>query len=105
MRGCLTVKLTGYSPERFLNLCSRNGIDIWDLVHVKDHYEFKISIKDFRKTRGFVRKSKARLIILERFGLPFFFTEIPETENVFYRTGHVLSTSLYAVSVYLGHPF
>lgn len=72
MRGCLTVKLTGYSPERFLNLCSRNGIDIWDLVHVKDHYEFKISIGDFRKTRGFVRKSKARLIILERFGLPFF---------------------------------
>ncbi len=31
-RGFLLVRLRGYSPERFLNLCSNRDILIWNLL-------------------------------------------------------------------------
>lgn len=71
-KGYLRVRLTGISPERFLNLCARNGIALWGLVYGSGGYEFYIGLGEFRKIRPLVRKSKTRLVILERFGLPFF---------------------------------
>ena len=33
-QGYLLVELSGYSPERLLNLCSFNQIELWELVNV-----------------------------------------------------------------------
>lgn len=69
--GYLLVELSGYSPERFLNLCSYHGIDIWNLMNIKGKYRFYVSAADFKELVTYVRKSKTRLIILEKIGLPF----------------------------------
>ena len=34
-RGYVHVKLTGYAPERFLNLCGNRNILIWNFVSVQ----------------------------------------------------------------------
>lgn len=75
LRGYVRVALCGYSPERFLNLCQFNHMELWNLSYVKDHYEFCMSIRDFKHCKTFVKKSKTRLRIVKRFGLPFFVHE------------------------------
>ncbi|MBP3701545.1 MAG: sporulation protein YqfD [Lachnospiraceae bacterium] len=69
--GYVLVELSGYSPERLLNLCGYNGIELWDLVCVDGKYRFYVRRSDFKHLVGFVRKSKTRLVILEKYGLPF----------------------------------
>lgn len=70
-RGYLLVRIRGYSPERFINLCSAKDILIWDLRQVEDGYEFYISVQGFRQLKQIVKKTKTRPFIRKRFGLPF----------------------------------
>lgn len=69
--GYARVELSGYSPERLINLCGYNGIELWDLVCVEEKYCFYVRRRDFKQLVGFVRKSKCRLVVLEKHGLPF----------------------------------
>ena len=70
--GYLLIQLRGFSPERFLNLCSANRIEIWALNYQDGGYQFYMTLKGYRAVKPLVRKSKVRLRILGRFGLPFF---------------------------------
>ncbi len=70
--GYLRIRLKGFSPERFLNLCMARQIVIWDLRYQDGGYQFFITVKDFRRVRPLVKKAQVRLLILGRFGLPFF---------------------------------
>lgn len=71
LKGYVVIRLAGYSPERFLNLCSRHQIILWGLHSVGTEYEMCISISGFRKLRPLVHKTKTKVVILERHGLPF----------------------------------
>ena len=72
LSGYLKIQIFGYSPERFLNLCSYQNINLWDL-NVKDRaYEMKISVKDFRKLKPIIRKTKTKVKVVQRYGFPFF---------------------------------
>ena len=70
--GYVRVRLTGYSPERFLNLCKAHHIEIWDLQNQGGCYEMNVSIRDFRRLKPLRRKTKAHLLVTERQGLPLF---------------------------------
>lgn len=65
------IRLTGYSPERFLNLCSHHRITLWGLRSVGTEYEMCISISGFKRLRPLVHKTRTKVVILERHGLPF----------------------------------
>lgn len=71
-QGFLQVRLSGYSPERFLNMCSAGGIEIWDLQYCQGEYEYYTTAKGFKQCKPLVRKAKVRLKILKKLGLPFF---------------------------------
>ena len=72
LSGYLKIQILGYSPERFLNLCSHQKINLWDL-NVKDRtYEMKISVRDFLKLKPIIRKTKTKVKVVERYGFPFF---------------------------------
>ncbi len=71
LRGYVRVRLYGYAPERFLNLCSNRNILIWNLEYHKEQYEFCISIRGFKQLKPILKKTRTKLIILERTGLPF----------------------------------
>ncbi len=76
LNGYLTIKVWGYSPERFMNLCSNHNILIWDVRHYEEYYVMNISLKGFLRLRPIVRKTKTRVAILQRYGLPFFVPKI-----------------------------
>lgn len=65
------VKVTGKFPEKFINICIRRGVDIWD-VELCDNGTYFISmrIKDFKHNiRSAALKTKCRVHVLKRSGL------------------------------------
>lgn len=72
LQGYVRVRITGYSPERFLNLCSRHKIRLWGLKPCGHAYEMYLTVGGFRRLRPILRKSHMKIRILERRGLPFF---------------------------------
>ena len=72
MRGYVKIRVEGYSPERFLNLCRHHQIYIWGLTPCGNAYELYMSLKGFRKLRPIVRKTHTRVVLISRVGLPFF---------------------------------
>lgn len=76
MRGYLRIKVWGYSPERFMNLCGNHGIRLWDVCRRERCYEMYIGLSDFFRLRPIVRKTGTRAVVLERYGLPFLIQKI-----------------------------
>ena len=72
LSGYVCVELTGYATERFLNLCTNHDINLWNMDHKEDTYTFCMSLEDFRKIRPMVRKTRTKIRITKRCGLPFF---------------------------------
>ena len=72
MRGYLLVHLTGYAPERFLNMCGKRNILIWNLNAAEDGYYFNISVAAYKSLRPVLKKTKTRAWIIERHGMPFY---------------------------------
>lgn len=72
IRGYLRIRVSGFSPERFMNLCSNKGILLSNIVREGDVYYMNINLKGFWALRPIVRKTGTRVVVLERYGLPFF---------------------------------
>ena len=71
-KGMLRISVTGESYDRFLNLCANHGIALWNLEYHGNAYEMDISVQGFRMLRPLVKKSRTRVRIIRRQGLPFF---------------------------------
>jgi len=72
LRGYYLITLSGYSPERFFNLCRLNGIILWDISPVEQYYECKIRHGDYKKIQTFLEKTRVTAEIQSEYGLPFF---------------------------------
>ncbi len=71
LQGYLTIKVWGFSPERFMNLCSNHKIFLWNIRNHGDYYTMNIRLKNFYRLKGFTRKTGTRVVITGRYGLPF----------------------------------
>ena len=76
LKGYLAIKVFGFSPERFMNLCSHHGIFLWDVENHGDFYTMKISLSGFYRLKGITRKTGTRVVITRRYGLPFLSTRM-----------------------------
>lgn len=72
LKGYVCIKVWGYSPERFMNLCSNHDIFLWNIVNHGDYYTMCITISGFRMLKSIVKKTGTRVAIQKRCGLPFF---------------------------------
>ena len=72
LRGYLRIRVSGFSPERFMNLCSNKDILLWDITQEGDSYCMCISLQSIYKLKTIARKTRTKVVILERCGLPFF---------------------------------
>lgn len=72
LKGYVKIRIQGFSPERFLNMCSYHDIYIWGLVPVGTGYEMYISITDFRRLKPLARKTHSKVTLIKRCGFPFF---------------------------------
>lgn len=100
LRGYVKIRLVGYSPERFINLCSYHNILLWNIENAGDDYEMYITVKGFRKLKPILKKTKTKIIILDRCGLPFFLHKYRKRKMFF--IGLVLASfMLYILSLFI----
>ena len=73
IKGYISILIEGLFPERFINLCTKNEIRLWD-IHRKDKASItaKVGINDFKKLRKISKNSKCRIHITKKYGLRFF---------------------------------
>ena len=70
--GMVKVKLEGFFIERFLNLCKNEGIILESLSRQNSTYiRFRILKSDVKRIKKIARKTKCRVKIEEKIGLPF----------------------------------
>lgn len=72
IRGYVIITVTGCNIERFINICSRRNILLWEIIRVNaNSAQMKASIKGFKLMRPAARKSNCKVRISKRCGLPF----------------------------------
>lgn len=72
--GYLVIEIEGYYIERFINICKNKKIAIWNLKR-KDEIKlsFRARIQDFREIIKIAKKTKCKLKIKSKKGIPFIF--------------------------------
>jgi len=72
IRGYVRITVKGFFPERFLNICAKRGILLWDVVrNEKTSMSANVSIKGFKSIRQIAKKSRCTVKIEKRNGVPF----------------------------------
>lgn len=71
LRGYVRVKVSGFSPERFMNLCGNRDILLWNVKKEGEIYYMCLSLRNFYKLSPIVRKTRTKVVIVDRCGLPF----------------------------------
>ncbi len=72
IKGYVTIRLLGFSPERFLNMCNYRKIVIWNLESRNGTYECCMKLNDFWTIRPLAKKSRIHIKVVKKVGLPFF---------------------------------
>jgi similar to stage IV sporulation protein len=71
-RGYVIITIEGYFLEKFINICIHRQIFLWDIKrHGSRKMTLKISINGFKMLRPIALKTKCRVRIAKRIGLPF----------------------------------
>ena len=72
LHGYVTIQADGYFLERFLNICTRRELNIWNLQRRgAERLTADMSIASFRRVRPVCRRTRTRVRILARHGVPF----------------------------------
>lgn len=105
LKGYLRIRVSGNAIERFINACSYKGISTWEITSENKYYELNIGIKDFKKLKPVIRKTRTKVIIVERTGFPFFIKKYRNRKLffvgfiAFILTIHYLSTYIWSIDI------
>ena len=67
--GYVIIKVYGKGAERFINICLRRNIYVWNIKPFDDGIEMCIYIKDFFHIRQVRKKSNVKIKISQRRGI------------------------------------
>ncbi len=71
LRGYVILEVSGFSVERFLNLCAYKNIYLWDINRTDKGINVKVSIKGFKMLKPCAKKTRCHIKIIDREGVPF----------------------------------
>lgn len=73
IKGYISIVIEGLFPERFINLCTKNKIELWNIHRkTKSSITANVGINDFKKLRKISRNSRCKIHINKKYGLRFF---------------------------------
>lgn len=76
VNGYVRIKLWGSGVERFFQLCVHKRMVLWQ-IEAKGKYTFaNIRLQDFYQCKKLARKAAVRAVVIERHGLPFFWSKL-----------------------------
>ena len=71
--GYVNIKVEGFFVERFINMCLAQDIFLWNIKYENNVLvKLKISVADFKKIKKIAKKTKSKVKIETKVGLPFF---------------------------------
>ena len=72
--GYVTIEIEGYFIERFMNTCNSKKIFLWNIKRPKTTImRVNVAIQDFKKLKPIIKKTKCRIKIIKKKGIPFIF--------------------------------
>ena len=72
LMGYLNIKVEGFFLERFINICISKKIFLWNVKREKSTILYaNVNIKDYKRLKEIVRKTKSSIKIERKRGLPF----------------------------------
>lgn len=70
--GYIRISVCGRQVNRFLNLCSKNGIRLWRMSYdMEQSIRASLRLRDFYDIKPFLRKTKTKLRVISKKGFPF----------------------------------
>ena len=70
--GYVNIKVESYFLERFINICISKKILLWNIKREKSSILYaSISVRDYKRLKGIVKKTKSKIKIESKKGLPF----------------------------------
>ncbi|MRH43086.1 sporulation protein YqfD [Aquibacillus halophilus] len=94
--GYVTINVEGYHPELFFDLCTRNGIVIWNIKKTGEMVcRGNIKLKDISKIREIRRGTVYKISFVQKKGLPFI------SKNFFVKRGLVTGIIVSMLFVFL----
>ncbi len=99
-RGYVRIRVNGPVPQRFMNLCSVHEISLWDITADGDTYEMNIAVADFFRLKPVIKKTKTKVVLIEKKGLPFRMQKWKK-RKVFVFSSLLCTLGLYLVSLFL----
>ena len=82
--GYIRIAVEGYYIERFINICRNKKIITWNLKRNKNiKVEMNIGIKDFKEIKEIARKTKCKVKIIKKKGIPFFLNKYKKRKIFF----------------------
>ena len=74
LTGYLNIQIEGFYIERFINMCMAKSILLWNIKREKSSVlNANIAINDFRKIKKILKKTKCKVKVKKKKGLPFVF--------------------------------
>lgn len=70
-RGYVIIEVYGFSVERFMNLATNKGIYLWNVYRQGNKLVMNVSIKGFKMLKSCTRKTRCRVKVRQKIGLPF----------------------------------
>ena len=83
--GYIRISIEGYYIERFINICRKNKLTIWNLKRDKNvKLELNIGIRDLKKVAKIAKQTQCKLKIIKRRGIPFIFNKYKKRKIFFF---------------------
>lgn len=93
VRGVLRFTVTGPYPERFLNLCARGGIGLWQSCREGDRFTASCALSHRKQIEYYAQKSGAELTVLRCSGI------FPAARRYRRRTGLWIGAALFIFGI------
>lgn len=101
LRGYVIIIVEGYFIEKFINICTRRQILLWDVrVQKEQLVTMKLSINGFKLLRPIARKTKCRVRLLKKIGLPFIFNRY-RRRKAFFAGAILFVVLIYAMTSFI----
>ena len=71
IKGTVSFRAQGRSPERLLNLTAQRGVLLWNVRPSPQGLEGEVAARDYRRIRPLARKAAVRTTVLKKSGFPF----------------------------------
>lgn len=71
LRGSCRFEASGDFPERFLNLCARADMGLWDIQRLENGISARVIAGRYARLLPYARRCGIRLRVAKKYGLPF----------------------------------